>query len=175
MGLKRGVVLLDNYSENWVKQYLLEETFLKDKLKNYILEIEHVGSTSIPGIKAKPIIDILIVIESLNKIDEIENILSKYGYYNRGGQGVDDRCFFAKGEEDARTHYIHFTTFKSKTYYNLLYFKKYLIEHPEYITRYCDLKEELAKKYRDDRKKYTAEKNNFIKAIINLAMEEYGC
>lgn len=82
MGLKRGMVLLNEYSDNWKNQYLLEEVFLKDKLKNYIIEIEHVGSTSIPGIKAKPIIDILIVIESLNKIDEIENILSKYGYYN---------------------------------------------------------------------------------------------
>ena len=61
---------------------------LRRVLKNRIKEIHHIGSTSIPGLKAKPIIDILIVIDSLNEISEIEEILKKYNYENRGQHGV---------------------------------------------------------------------------------------
>ena len=173
MALKRGIVQLSEYNENWHDDYLKEEKLLKEVLKDYIIEIQHVGSTSIKGLKAKPVIDILIVIKSLDEILEIEKILAEYDYSNRGQQGVSDRYFFAKGAEDARTHYIHFTEPKSDTYYDLVYFKRYLLDYPEYIKKYCDLKQELAKKYADERPKYTAGKNEFIKSVINLAHEEY--
>ena len=173
MALKRGIVELDDYNSKWKEEYLKEEKLLKKVLKDKILHIEHVGSTSIEGLKAKPVIDILIVIKSLKEIDEIEELLKKYDYSNRGPQGVEDRFFFAKGPEDSRTHYIHFTEPNSNTYYNLVYFKKYLIEHPEYIKKYCDLKQDLATKYADERPKYTAGKNDFIKNVVSLAKEEY--
>lgn len=173
MALKRGIVMLEEHNDNWKKDYLKEEKLLKKLLKDYIVEIHHVGSTSIDTLKAKPIIDILVVINSLSEIDKIEEILTPYDYANRGQQGVPDRMFFAKGPEDARTHYVHFTEPKSKTYYDQVYFKKYLNEHPEYIEKYCSLKQELASKYADDRKSYTAGKNDFITSVINLAKEEY--
>lgn len=173
MALKRGIVELNDYNPNWKKEYLKEEKLLKKVLKDYIIHIEHVGSTSIKGLKAKPVIDIIIVIKSLKEIPEIENILKAYDYSNRGPQGVDDRMFFAKGPEDGRTHYIHFTEPKSNTYYDLVYFKRYLLEHPEYIKKYCELKQELASKYAEERSKYTAGKNEFIKDVIAKAKEEY--
>ena len=173
MALKRGIVELEDYNYSWKDDYLKEEKLLKKLLGNRIIEIHHIGSTSIEGLKSKPIIDILIVIDSLNRISEIEEILSKYDYHNRGQQGVPDRYFFAKGPEEARTHYIHFVEPKSNTYYNQVYFKKYLIEHPEYIKKYCDLKQQLALKYTDDRPKYTKGKNEFIADIIKKAKEEY--
>ena len=95
MALKRGIVELEDYNSNWEKEYLKEEKLLKEVLKDYIIEIHHIGSTSIKGLKAKPVIDILIVIESLNQIEKIEDILKEYNYTNRGHQGVDDRFFFA--------------------------------------------------------------------------------
>lgn len=173
MALQRGIVKLENYNDNWEKEYKKEEHLLKEVLKDYIIEIHHIGSTSIKGLKAKPVIDILIVIETLDKIGEIEEILKSYDYENRGQQGVSDRYFFAKGKEDARTHYIHFVEPNSNTYYNQIYFKKYLIEHPEYIKEYCDLKQELCEKYADNRKEYTKGKNDFITNVIRLAKEEY--
>ena len=173
MALKRGIVELEDYNSNWEKEYLKEEKLLKEVLKDYIIEIHHIGSTSIKGLKAKPVIDILIVIKSLNQIEKIEDILKEYDYTNRGKQGVNDRFFFAKGSEDARTHYIHFVEPKSDTYYNQVYFKKYLIEHPDYIEKYCNLKQELASKYKDERSKYTQGKNDFIKDVIRKAKEEY--
>lgn len=81
--------------------------------------------------------------------------------------------FFAKGPEEARSHYVHFVEPNSNTYYNQIYFKRYLLEHQEYIKKYCDLKQELASKYANERPKYTKEKNEFITNIINLAKEEY--
>ena len=81
--------------------------------------------------------------------------------------------FFAKGPEDARTHYIHFTEPNSNTYYNQVYFKRYLNDHKEYIKKYCNLKSRLAKLYANDRASYTKGKNDFIKEVVKLAKEEY--
>lgn len=174
MALKRGIVELDNYDDNWVFEYEQEKEILSKVLKNKIKEIHHIGSTSIKGLKSKPIIDILILINTFKDIEKITKILKEYGYENRGSQGVNNRFFFAKGPESARTHYLHVVETKSNTYYNQLYFKKYLIENPRYIKEYCQLKEMLASKYASDRKMYTQGKDEFIKKIIKLAKEEYN-
>ncbi len=174
MALKRGIVELSDYDLNWNIEYKKEEELLKKVLGDRIKEIHHIGSTSIEGLKAKPVIDILVVIESLEEIPEIEKMLKPYDYENRGQQGVSDRYFFAKGPEDARSHYIHFVEPNSNTYYNQIYFKRYLLEHPEYIKKYCDLKQELATKYSDERSKYTKGKNDFIVDVIRLAKDEYN-
>ena len=174
MALKRGIVELENYNEKWKKEYEKERDLLKSVLGDKIIEIEHVGSTSIVGLKAKPVIDILIAINSLDEIEEIEQLLIEYDYSNRGHQGVEDRYFFAKGPEDARSHYIHFVEKDNNTYINLLWFKRYLLKHPEYIEKYCELKQELASQYSEDRKKYTAGKSNFITEVISLAKKEFN-
>ena len=174
MALKRGIVELEEFSLEWAKEYEKEAKLLKEVLGDKVLEIHHVGSTSIKGLKAKPIIDILLVVKSLDEVDEIEKILINYNYTNMGKQGIEDRYFFPKGSDDARTHYVHMVATKSNTYYNQLLFKKYLLEHEEYIEEYCKLKQELALKYADDRKQYTANKSSFINNVIELAKEEYN-
>lgn len=77
-----------------------------------------------------------------------------------------------KGRVDARTCFIHIIEDKSKRYENFIYFKKYLESHPEKIDEYKKLKEELSEKYSNDRKSYTASKNDFIQNIISLSKEE---
>ena len=173
MGLKRGTVKLESYDKKWEESYLKEEKNLKQQLKDIIVEVHHVGSTSITGLIAKPIIDILVVIKTFDKIGEIEEILKKCGYENRGHQGVETRYFFAKGAMEDRTHYIHFVTPKNKTYYDLMFFKKYLIEHPQERKKYCILKQKLAYKYPEERAKYTKEKSDYIKKIIKKYKKEY--
>ena len=173
MALARGIVKLMPYDAAWQEEYTKEKELLESNLKDYILEIHHVGSTSIKGLWAKPIIDILVVIKDLGDISKIEEILKPYNYENKGPRGIPDRFFFAKGSEDARTHYLHVTLKGSDTYYNQLYFKKYLIDHPEYILKYNNLKKDLAKIYANERPKYTAAKDEFIKEVINLGKKEY--
>ena len=173
MALKRGIVKLENYQNNWVKEYEEGGKTIQKLLGSRVLEIHHIGSTSIPGLEAKPIIDMLLVIKSFDEIDEIDEILNPYAYENRGMQGVSDRYFFAKGPDGARTHYLHITTPFSDTYYNQIYFKKYLLEHPEYIQKYAELKKDLARQFKDERAKYTAGKSAFIQEVVRLAKKEY--
>ena len=78
MALKRGIVELAEYNSNWKKEYEKEEKLLKEVLGDRIIEIHHIGSTSIEGLKAKPVIDILVVINSLDEINEIEEMLKPY-------------------------------------------------------------------------------------------------
>ena len=174
MALKRGIVELSCYDKRWKEEYKKEKELLEMVLGDKIIEIHHVGSTSVDGLSAKPIIDILIVIEDLSLIFEIEKILNKYEYTNMGQHDINDQYFFAKGSDDARTHYIHFTIPNSDTYYNLIYFKRYLLEHLEYMKKYMKLKEELALKYKNERKKYTMAKKDFIREVISLAKKEYN-
>lgn len=174
MALQRGIVELEEYNDNWVNEYLEEEKLLKELLGDRIVSIHHVGSTAIKGLKAKPIIDMLMVVNSFDIILELEEILKDYGYTNRGAQGVMDRYLFVKGPEDARTHYVHIVLPKSNTYYNQILFRDYLNKYPEYVVKYCELKQELARKYANDRKMYTASKSEFINSVIELAKEEYG-
>ena len=174
MALKRGIVALEEYNENWNEDYRKEAEVLKDVLGDFVIEIHHVGSTSIKGLSANPIIDILLVIDSFDNINKVESILINYGYTNMGKQGIEDRYFFPKGADDARTHYVHIVDSKGDTYYNQLLFRDYLNEHPEYVKKFCDLKQDLADKYADNRRMYTACKSDFISDVIRIARIEYG-
>ena len=91
-----------------------------------------------------------------------------------GMHDIDDRYFFAKGSDENRTHYLHIVDTKGNTYYNQILFRDYLNKYPIYVKKYCDLKEELANKYANDRKQYTSFKANFISEIIRLAKEEFN-
>ena len=174
MVLQREIVKLEEFNENWKNEYLEEEKLLKDILGDRIVSIHHIGSTAIKGLMAKPIIDILMVVDDLDIVLELEELLRDYNYTNRGLQGVMDRYLFVKGSEEARTHYVHIVLPKSKIYYNQILFRDYLNKYPEYVKKYCKLKQELALKYSDDRKMYTASKSEFINSVIELAKQEFN-
>ena len=171
--LKVGTVVLEDYNPLWKEMYNEEERKLKDLLKGNIIEIMHVGSTSIEGLSAKPVIDIMITVKELNDVESFKHLFTReLGYDFREDCGVMGEYLVRKGSEDARTHFIHIIEENSERYENFVYFKKYLESHPEKIIEYQNLKEELCKKYSDDRKSYTASKNEFIQNIINLYKNE---
>lgn len=172
MGVKREIVELEEYNIEWVKSFEKEKKLLEEVLKDKIISVEHVGSTSIPNLKSKPIIDICVGVKNLEDAVTFEKILEPYDYHFKGHQGVEDRYFYAKGPEENRTHYIHFEEVGSDSYQNHILFRDYLIHHPEYVKQYQALKEDLALKYPEERKKYTTGKSDFIKTVINLAKKE---
>lgn len=172
MGLKRGIVVLEDYNDKWKDEYLKEKKLLESVLKDKIIGIEHVGSTSIPGLKSKPIIDICVIVKSLDDVEVFKELLEPYDYHFRGHQGVIDRYFFAKGDEDNRTHYLHLEEKDSDSYQNHILFRDYLINHPSYIKKYEEIKESLANSYSDNREEYTKGKTEFIKNVIELAKEK---
>jgi len=173
MLLKVGTVVLEEYNPNWKEMYKEEEKRLKELLKDNIVEIMHVGSTSIEGLPAKPVIDIMVTVSNLKDVENFKYLFSsELGYDLRDDGGVKGEYLVRKGSEDARTHFIHIIEENSERYENFIYFKNYLESHPEKIIEYKNLKEELSKKYSDDRKSYTASKNDFIQNIINLYKKE---
>lgn len=164
IGLKNGHVELIANSEDWCKLYFTEEKIIKEQLSSKMLKIEHVGSTSIKGIKAKPIIDILIVIEDDFIEDEITTRLNEIGY-EKGLFQRQGEVFYLKSKDDIHTYYIHLVS-KSNDWERYVIFRDYLNNNSVIAKEYENLKLDLAKQFPDNRSKYTASKENFVEQIL---------
>lgn len=173
MGLNKDSVRLENFTSTWKEMYLEEEKNLKELIGEYILGIEHVGSTSIPNLKSKPIIDIAITVNSLDDALKFSNILDENGYDFRYDNAADNEYLVRKGTPDNRTHYIHIVEKDSERLNNLILFRDYMLKHPEEVINYQSLKEHLASIYSDNRKMYTSSKNEYIQNILELAKKEF--
>ncbi|MDK2899130.1 MAG: hypothetical protein PWQ10_317 [Patescibacteria group bacterium] len=129
IGLKKGTVKLSKSQfDEWKKEYEKERVTLLDKISNHILEVHHIGSTSIPGLMAKPIIDIIAVIENIDDYKKLIRPLEEIGYHFMPDRvfEIKDRVFFPKGSENNRTHHLSLVTKDSQQYRNTLLFRDYL-------------------------------------------------
>ena len=114
IGLEKGIVKLAEYDENWQEIFEREKSELQNILGDKIIDIQHMGSTSIPKSCAKPIIDILIGVKSMKTADECINPLIKFGYEFKGGKGIPGGYFFTKSIGEIRTHHLHIISHNSK-------------------------------------------------------------
>jgi GrpB-like predicted nucleotidyltransferase (UPF0157 family) len=169
IGLKRGVVELKNHNKEWKKLFAQEAKKISSQISNYIVDIQHIGSTAIPNIVAKPIIDIAVAINELSNIEQVVTLLEEGGYEYRGEQGIPDRHMFVKGNEECRTHHIHVMVNTSYEWKKHILFRDYLRKNSSEAKQYSDLKKKLATKYEFDREKYTDGKEAFILGIIEKA------
>lgn len=166
LGLARGAVKLVPHNEAWRELFLAESKLLQEKLGVKSENIQHVGSTSIPGILAKPIIDIAIVVDSLDIAEQWVPALAEIGYWYKGLQpDMPDRRFFAKGPEEKRTIYLHIVNKKEFT--KLIKFRDILRSDQKLAQEYSDLKENLAAAHSDNRANYSNLKNNFIQNVLS--------
>jgi len=147
-----------------------ESNKIKKILYKEIVNIYHIGSTSIPGIHAKPVIDIMIEVKSIENIDMYNTQMEKLGYMPMGEYGIKERRFFLKGLYN-RTHHIHIFEKGNSEIKKHLNFRDYMIAHPSEAKEYESLKKELAEKYKYDNEKYCTGKNEFIKNIDKKAKE----
>ena len=168
LGLKRGTVKLVLHHKDWKILFENERKSLKDKLGDNI-KIEHVGSTSIPDVCAKPIIDIVIGYTENDDINNIFEKITSLGYEDMGEKGKPGRRFFAKGHNDSRTYYIHVVKLNSDNWDEYILFRDFLLQDKTVRDNYNKLKKELFKKYADNRELYTSGKAGFITDIINKA------
>ncbi len=169
IGLQRKKVKLFSYNPAWKRLYKEEVELLCSAIGKHVLDIQHVGSTSVPGAKAKPIIDIAIGVKNLKNGEKCIKPLKQLGYEYKHGAGIKGRHFFAKGNEKNRTHYVHIAKLNGRFWKNCILFRNYLWKHKRAVKEYNELKEKLAKKYKDDRDTYTAQKDSFIQGIIKRA------
>lgn len=171
VGLERGTVELVPYQKEWPELYEREAERLAEIAGDRFVDFEHIGSTAIEGICAKPIVDILAVVDDLDEAESLVSLLTEYGYEYRPGE-VEERLFFAKGPRTNRTIYLSVTEIESGFYQEKIIFRDYLRENPETAEKYASLKKRLAEKYPNDRERYTAEKGDFIQSILSQALNE---
>lgn len=171
-GLKRGVVKLSKYNPKWKTLFEEESALIFSAAEDFIVDIQHIGSTAIPDIVAKPIIDILAAINSLSNIAKIIDPLKTVGFIYRGEQGIPDRHLFVKGGEDYRTHHLHVVEKEHSEWAKHIIFRNYLRKHPQEAQEYSKLKQDLLKKYELDREKYTESKSNFVERILKKAKQD---
>ena len=171
IGLKRGVVILRDHNKEWSNLFDKEANLISSKISDYIVDIQHIGSTAIPGTIAKPIIDMAVAIDDLSDVKKIIPLLQKIEYEYRGEQGIPDRHLFVKGDEEFRTHHLHLMLNTSYEWKKHILFRDYLRQHPSEAKQYSELKKKLAAKFEFDREKYTNSKEEFILRIIEMAKE----
>ena len=168
IGLLRGTVVVERHNPEW--EIIAKDTIekLKSVLQDVAIDIEHVGSTSIKDIVAKPIIDIVIGVNVFEDILKMNNTLEEHGFIFRG-QDHPDQYLYICGKGDLVTHHIHVTIYNSETWDNYINLRDYLNAHPDEAKKYSLLKEELAKKFVNDRKTYTSSKSDFIDNLLKKA------
>jgi GrpB-like predicted nucleotidyltransferase (UPF0157 family) len=167
LGLERGVVRLVPYTSEWVQLFNVEKNELQQVLGGYILDIQHVGSTAIPSMLAKPIIDIAIAVTDFEQARVCIPLIEGLGYEYRGEQGIPRRHMFAKG--NPRSFHVHMLELESLEWMNHLLFRDYLCQHPDAAKEYAQLKLQLATQYPQDRVAYTDGKAAFIQRVLQLA------
>jgi len=139
-------------------------------LGKMIIDIQHVGSTAVSRIPAKPIIDIAVAVPELSRkeVEKYIEPLKKVGYEYRGEDRPREHLF-VKGGEEKRICHLHMVKFDSKAWKDYLLFRDYLRTHKKVAAKYTKLKLELAKKFSGNRKLYTTSKDNFIQKILKKA------
>lgn len=166
IGLQRGTVQLASYSQDWAKAFMDEKKRLEDVMGDMVVAFEHVGSTAVPGLAAKPIIDIEVGLRKFEDYKELVPIAEKLGYQYMPDRIFKDYVFMPKGPEGRRTHYLHFALFDSDEWQSVVRFRDILRANPKLRDEYAALKYTLAKKYRTNRSAYTEAKASFIQSCL---------
>jgi GrpB-like predicted nucleotidyltransferase (UPF0157 family) len=153
----------------WPKLFEVEKKRLLLALGEMIIEIEHIGSTSITGMAAKPLIDMMATVNSFADYKSAIEPLKKLGYEYIPERVFTDRVFFPKGPSKNRTYHLSIVEKNSKTWNDALSFRDYIRANKGKREEYLKLKEKLAKLYANDRTLYTKGKEAFIESVLELA------
>lgn len=172
LGLKRGTVNLQRYNNEW--KTAAEDTILllKQLFGEVAIDMQHVGSTAIENIHAKPIIDIVVGVKDIEEVFNLISVLEEKNIFYRP-QDVKNQLLFVIGDfvQDTRTHHIHIVIWSGQDWNNYINFRDYLNTFPLKAEAYDKLKLQLAEKYCDDRIAYTNEKKRFLDILLNEARE----
>ncbi|HHF7365403.1 TPA: GNAT family N-acetyltransferase [Legionella bozemanae] len=161
--MKRTVEVI-RYNPSWPELFAAEAHQIKQALGSNCIEIYHIGSTSVPGLSAKPIIDILPVVENILLVDKASESMEKIGYVTMGEYGIPFRRYFQKGATK-RTHNVHVFEKGNSEIERHLYFRDWMRTHPNDRDAYATLKMALAKQFPNDINAYCLGKEEFISNI----------
>ena len=154
------------YDPAWPSKFEEERAVLEGLLGHWVVaDIEHVGSTAVPGLAAKPVIDIMVPVESLEASRGSIEAASHAGYLYWPYK-ADVMHWFCKPSAAHRTHHLHIIPFDSPLWFDRLRFRDALRSNSELAEQYAELKLHLAKRYRYDREAYTEGKGDFVTAVL---------
>ncbi len=168
------VTLVEKYNPEWTKWFEEIKAFLGEKISQTCIRIEHVGSTSVPGMTAKPIIDLILVIESQD-FGELKELLAERGYYHEGDQGIKDREVFKLKDTSIISliprHHLYVCPEHSAELKKEIAFREFLRRSKEYAERLSELKWSLAEAFNNDREAYMEGKAALCREITEIALE----
>jgi GrpB-like predicted nucleotidyltransferase (UPF0157 family) len=162
------------YNKKWINSFKTEKIVLNKIFQDNIINIHHIGSTSIPGLSAKPIIDILIEVKDILEVGSKNNEMIKQGYKPYGEYGIKNRRFFSK-DRNKKAYHVHIFQEKDNNIIRHLAFRDYLKHNNFRLKEYEKLKINLAKKYSNDIDSYCKGKDSLIKEIEKEALNWYIC
>ncbi len=171
-------VLLSNYNEQWPVLFEKERELLIKTISNKNVQIEHIGSTSIKGLIAKPVIDIMIGLNNPEVMNELtKKIISiGYSYIKEYEIFMPNRRFFRKVINKTTTHHIHMVEINNEFWQRHLAFRNYLRMNPEIAEEYGNFKLKLSEREWTDTNEYVEAKSEFIKPVEKEALKFFlGC
>ena len=167
-------MLIQEYQESWMEDFDKIKKVIVEALANLKISIEHIGSTSIPALAAKPIIDIDVVYDDILNFDEIKTRLNTIGYYHNGDQGISNREVFKRHKKasnhellDLIPHHLYVCPTGSEELRRHILFRNYLTTHEDARIQYQHLKYQIAEEASQNRKKYAEAKEVKAKAFVN--------
>lgn len=160
-GQEQREILVEPYSPEWPELYRNEASLLAEVFGDLLAAIHHIGSTAVPGLPAKPVIDIIIGVYDFERVDELSPAMESLGYEAWGEYGMEDRRFFPKGG-NRRSHHVHVFPAGHPQIARHLRFRDYMRAHPRDVHEYAALKEELAARFPHDIDGYCDGKDEFI-------------
>ncbi len=160
------------YKVEWKERFISEKADLKKVLPKDSI-IHHIGSTSVEGLAAKPIIDILVEVHSLKEVDGISSSFLTLGFIGKGENGIPNRRYFYKDESGQRTVHLHIFTKGSYEVTRHIAFRDFLRSHKTEAEKYGELKLKLSKQYPSDMESYIQGKDEFVKELEKRAVNWY--
>ncbi|BAW79385.1 hypothetical conserved protein [Candidatus Nitrosoglobus terrae] len=164
-------IIVTDYNKNWPQMFEVKATVIRDILKDELVEIHHIGSTAVPNLKAKSIIDIMLIVKDIEKVDNFNPVMIGIGYEPLVEFGIKGRRYLQKGGEN-RTHQIYIFQYDNQSEIERhLVVRDYLKLHHEDAIKYGKLKERLAQKFPKDIAGYCDGKNGFVQNLEQRAIE----
>lgn len=162
-------VVVEPYNNQWPALFAAESETINALLGDVVVSLYHIGSTSVPGLAAKPIIDILLEVSDIEELDTCSAALSHAGYIPRGEYGIAGRRYFIKGG-DQRTHHLHAFTAGDSEVSRHLVFRDYLRANRRVADDYAELKYAAALLCRNNSQRYSMLKTDFIEQHLQMAL-----
>ena len=164
--MKPAQIILEKYDPVWAEKYISEKDFLLEIIGQWnVGGVEHIGSTAVPNLVAKPVIDIMFGIDSLEQALPAIDVLMENGY-KYWPYKADVMHWFCKPSSEHRTHHLHLVPYTSALWSDQIRFRDVLLSNHEVASQYASLKLDLALRYKDDREAYTKNKWPFIEKLL---------